>query len=422
MPKNLDTRYGDELLTYYSGNPLNRLSWLRDDYPFLDKVLHSSKSRFIVLDGLCPLLVKIPKENRTGRESHNVIYVGYDDVKTIVGEPFAKTEADFISEWESERDAVGRGRAALVFLGIREEPEGSEKADPFISEHTDGRFHGVAYFAVDVTVTQIRNDDLAERVRQVGNDLKDKHPDSDYTSPQIQARLGGSLDPSVFAQARCYLDWIERNQFCGGCGHKTMVINGGNKLVCPEKDGGVECKDCPTRGRITYLSFPRTDCCVIMLVVNKEGDKILLGRSKRFPPGMYSCLAGFIEPAESLEDAVRREVFEESGVKAKRVVVYGTQPWPFPGNIMVGCIAQADLDDPRSEEINLGLDPELADAQWFSVEDAKKWLQKAQTSRGLRRGSVSEGEHDVHLPPPEAIAFNLIDAVLHKNVLADSKI
>lgn len=417
MPKNLNTRYGDELHSYYSGNPLNRLSWLRENYAFLDKVLHSSYTKFIVLDELCPLLMKIPKEKREGRQSHDVVYVGYEDVKTIVGEPFAKSEKDFISGWSSERDAVGRGRAALVFLGIREEAEGG---DPAVSETTDGRFHGVAYFAVDVTVTQIRNDDLAERVRKVGNELKEKNPGSDYTSPQIQARLGGPVDPSAFAQARCYLDWIERNQFCGGCGHKTMVINGGNKLVCPEKDNGVECKDCPTRGRITYLSFPRTDCCVIMLVVNKEGDKILLGRSKRFPPGMYSCLAGFIEPAESLEDAVRREVFEESGVKAKRVVVYGTQPWPFPGNIMVGCIAQADPDDPKSEEINLGLDPELADAQWFSIEDAKGWLKKAETSRGLRRGSVG-AEDEVFLPPPEAIAFNLIDAVINKNVLAENK-
>lgn len=163
---------------------------------------------------------------------------------------------------------------------------------------------------------------------------------------------------------------------------------------------------------------------MIMIVINKNGDKILLGRNKRFPPGLYSALAGFIEPAESLEDAVRREVYEEAGVRVGRVIVYGTQPWPFPGNIMVGCIAQVVTDDPEAETIDLGNDPELADAKWFSFDEAALALKHAEKSRSRSRtrGDSASEQVSLAVPPPEAIANNLIDAVLHKQVILQSKI
>lgn len=173
---------------------------------------------------------------------------------------------------------------------------------------------------------------------------------------------------AIYAQARSLLDWNMRNPFCAQCGNSTLSLNAGTKRVCPPADlaGGGDKKEdrppCATRGTISNISFPRTDPTVIMAVVSADGTRSLLGRQKRFPKNMYSALAGFLEPGESIEEAVRREVWEESGVRVGRVVVHSSQPWPFPASLMIGAIGQALPGD--GEKINLGHDPELEDARW----------------------------------------------------------
>lgn len=124
-----------------------------------------------------------------------------------------------------------------------------------------------------------------------------------------------------------------------------------------------------------------------MAVVSADGQRILLGRQKRWPPYWYSTLAGFLEPAESVEEAVRREVWEESGIRLGRVVVHSTQPWPFPANLMIGAIGQAI---PDGEEIDLGKDPELHDAKWFSLDEVRE---------ALRVGTSGLGERVSPMPP-----------------------
>jgi NAD+ diphosphatase len=114
---------------------------------------------------------------------------------------------------------------------------------------------------------------------------------------------------------------------------------------------------------VSNLSFPRTDPTVIMAVASADGGKVLLGRQKRWPKDWFSTLAGFLEPGESIEEAVRREVWEESGVRVGRVVVHSSQPWPFPASLMIGAVAQA-VDG--GEGIHLGHDPELESARWVS--------------------------------------------------------
>lgn len=115
---------------------------------------------------------------------------------------------------------------------------------------------------------------------------------------------------------------------------------------------------------MSNISFPRTDPTVIMAVTSNDGTKVLLGRQRRWPTDWFSTLAGFLEPGESIEEAVRREVWEESGVKVGRVVVHSSQPWPFPASLMIGAVAQALPGD--GEKINLGHDPELESAKWVS--------------------------------------------------------
>ena len=154
---------------------------------------------------------------------------------------------------------------------------------------------------------------------------------------------------AILAHARGLLHWRSRHRFCGVCGAACEPQSAGNVMVCT---------GCATH------HFPRTDPAVIMLVT--RADQALLGHSARFPNSvMYSTLAGFVEPGESLEEAVAREVMEESGVAVGRVRYHSSQPWPFPGSIMLGFYAEG-----LTEEIILDRD-ELVDARWFSKSEMR---------------------------------------------------
>ena len=176
----------------------------------------------------------------------------------------------------------------------------------------------------------------------------------------------------ILATAKALLHWHAHHRFCSQCGAPTSVSCAGFRRDC---------------GACGAQHFPRTDPVAIMLVA--RGDRCLLGRQSRFPPGMYSCLAGFIEPGETIEDAVRRETYEEAGVRVGAVRYLGSQPWPFPSSLMIGCIAEG-LDD------GVTLDrAELEDGRWFSRDEARLMLERRHPDR-------------LFAPPPFAIANVLI--------------
>ena len=187
-------------------------------------------------------------------------------------------------------------------------------------------------------------------------------------------------------------------------------MNAGFKRTCPPVDNAgassVTRPSCATRTGVSNLAFPRTDPTVIMAVVNSSGTKILLGRQRRWPPYWYSTLAGFAEPAESIEDAVRREVHEESGIRVGRVVIHSTQPWPYPASLMIGAIGQAI---PEGETIDLGHDPELDDAKWFDLEEVRNALKVGTSGLGEEAGSEYK-EGALRVPPSTAIANRLMTA------------
>jgi NAD+ diphosphatase len=158
---------------------------------------------------------------------------------------------------------------------------------------------------------------------------------------------------SAIAMAKSLVNWHQRHSFCANCGTRTALREGGWKRDCPN------CK---------AEHFPRTDPVVIMLVAS--GDKVLLGRQKHFLPGMYSCLAGFVEAAETIEDAVRREIFEESGIRCTNVQYYMTQPWPYPSSLMIGCTARALNEDIVVDRT------ELEDARWFDRTEATLMIKR----------------------------------------------
>lgn len=157
----------------------------------------------------------------------------------------------------------------------------------------------------------------------------------------------------MLAQARSLLQWHERRTYCSNCAAKLEIADAGYRRHCP--GCGMD-------------HFPRTDPVAIMVV--RHAGRILLGRQSSWKPGMYSALAGFVEPGETIEDAARREVFEESGVRVGAVRYVTSQPWPFLSNLMIGLIGEA-----ISDEITIDRN-ELEDARWFSAEEARLMVER----------------------------------------------
>jgi NAD+ diphosphatase len=175
---------------------------------------------------------------------------------------------------------------------------------------------------------------------------------------------------SLLAYARALGLWRTRHRFCGACGAANLPARAGHVMRCSRESCGNE-------------TFPRLDPAIIVLVIDASGERALLGRQATWPTGRYSTIAGFVEPGESLEDAVAREVLEETGVQVAEVAYDSSQPWPFPSSLMLGFRAIA-----RTDAITLR-DGELEDARWFTRADL-------------------EAGHPA-LPPAGAISARLID-------------
>lgn len=236
-------------------------------------------------------------------------------------------------------EAEARGRGESVFLGIEGDgaPRFAKGFDPGLREALEGE---------GFTVTDLRS-----------------------------IAVGGLIAPHHLGPVACgkaLYAWHGRHGFCANCGGASRIVDAGWR------------RDCPSCGA---QHFPRTDPVVIMLTA--LDDRCLLGRQPHFSPGMWSSLAGFVEPGETIEEAVRRETLEEAGVRTGKVRYLASQPWPFPMSLMIGCIAQA-----TSEELVVDHN-ELEDARWFSRDEVALMLARTHPD-GL------------FVPPPIAIAHHLI--------------
>ncbi|SNR25108.1 NAD(+) diphosphatase [Puniceibacterium sediminis] len=248
--------------------------------------------------------------------------------------------------WQGKPLVSGdEGAQELVRLPLDHPVLAEARAEPILL----GREDGAARFAHDISNWQPEGQDLG----QLGgfSDLSEQvHPSlaPGQRFAELRRVMTGlsPRDAELAASAKAILSWHSRHGFCACCGAASDIASAGWQRVCPA---------CGAH------HFPRTDPVVIMLIL--RGNSVLLGRSPGWPKGMYSCLAGFVEPGEAIEAAVRREVFEEAGVQVGAVSYLASQPWPFPASLMIGCRGEALSD-------KIVIDPvEIEEARWVSREE-----------------------------------------------------
>jgi NAD+ diphosphatase len=256
--------------------------------------------------------------------------------------PSIRNGSQMALDWQpvgAWRDVIAAG-ATLAFLGIAE---------------------GRAHFALDATGTDQLPDPATENI-----DVRTLAP------------LIAGAEAAILAEARSVVDWHARHRFCAQCGTPSEVASAGWARHCP---------------RCKAHHFPRVDPVVIMLAI--RGERALLGRGRRRPGARFSCLAGYMEPGETLEDAVRREVREESGIRCGRVRYLASQPWPFPSTLMMGFLAEALTED-------ITVDPEeLVEARWFTRDEILDMVARAAA------GDPDPATTVPSLPGPVAIAHQI---------------
>ncbi|XP_005094350.1 peroxisomal NADH pyrophosphatase NUDT12 isoform X2 [Aplysia californica] len=315
----------DQIHNYFSLNPLYRASEMRKDTAGLQAAKNNMSTKFVLFSDQKPFLLRSEEPSRKYK--------------------FAVFNINQLGTELLERGTV-------IFLGL-------ETWDPDSN----------AWFAVDIK----------EELSDIGPKF---FPEGKYATPFPVTMQMEPTQAGIFAEAHSVLCWLDKYKFCSTCGSATKIAEGGYKRVCQNWE-------CSSNKGVQNTCYPRVDPSLIMLVVSPDKKDCLLGRQKRFPPKMYSCLAGFMEPGECLEDTCRREVEEESGIKVGRVDYHSSQPWPFPAVLMLGCIAYA-----RTSALKVDTS-ELEEARWFSRAEVAQML-------------AGQHPHGLYVPPGEAIAHQLI--------------
>jgi len=278
----------------------------------------------------------------------------YRDDMEWVAKALNSSAARFVPMWHSRSLIEIRGQEQFAVYLKTGELDNLDSIQPPTLLGTDGKRY---FFAVSIN----------DRQREA---LLESRPEAKFVDLRRAAVDMDAKHAGVLAYAKALHYWQHRHGFCGVCGHPNRLQSAGHKLVCSDE----EC---------ARQSFPRIDPAIIVLVTHENA--CLLGRNSNWPPKRFSTLAGFVEPGESLEDAVVREVFEEARVRLRDIRYISSQPWPFPASSMCGFYAEAESRNCMPSE-------ELEELRWFSAEEL----------------TTAVRDHSVLLSAPVSIAFRLL--------------
>ncbi|XP_057312766.1 NAD-capped RNA hydrolase NUDT12-like isoform X1 [Hydractinia symbiolongicarpus] len=322
---------------YFGGNTLDRSSELRTNLTMLANMISSENAKFLVFKRCNPLVENIGEELK-------LCVFNYQDVNALL--------LDLV---DGDIDTLkSRWPVNLVFLG---------------KERNDAKAFWFAFNTENESKSIMTSSRVFAHQRYDLFRLRVEHA-------------------SIVSQAKSLFHWLDRYRFCATCGKKMITEEAGYKRTCLDNA-------CRSNRGVHNTCYPRTDPTAIMCVVSSDGERFLLGRKKVFPPKMYSCLAGFIEPGETAEDAVVRETKEESGIDVTDVTYVSSQPWPFPSSLMIGFTAVA-----TSEDITI-CEEEMEDVKWFP---------KTEVTLALQNESKI-----LTIPPKQAIAHQLIKTCVLKS-------
>lgn len=369
---------------YFGKEDLNRVSFLRTDEKFIKETLCFKNTVFIPFvqgDALCTKL--------DDKKGVTLTTTTLDEAS----DNFQKLIHDYVEVINTPDSRAVKTHISLTFLGLdtRDNNNIATADNLFIHEHSNMEYKGIPYYAINFY-----------------------EKDNDYQNYSklefMDVFLLDNYTASLFSHAKMYIDWLIKLQFCTGCGHYVYPVEGGTKIHCANPDKSIHCivRD----SRVNNICFPRTDPTAIVIMVNESYDKICLVRSKRRIDDthiLYSNVAGFMEPGETIENACVREIWEETGIHctSEDIKLIQSQPWPYPVNLMIGCLAIVKFNN-SNEIVNLNHDPELLDAQWFNTTDIITALDNEQ------EGFFIPFLDNLYIPGKQAIAYNLLEYVINK--------
>lgn len=383
--------FGSGHTAYFSHSSLTRLSSLRLNSALLDKASTHASSKYLTFDSLNPL------RSSDGK----LCFTGYDELADVIGRPYAQDEKTQVAEFDPE----GKFYPTLVFLGM----DLGEHGISGDGVQLDAQLHGVPYFALDVTSAPRYG--VFKAAQEAKGLTYPSTPRIDLMLPRREA--------AIYSHARSLLDWNLRHRFCSSCGGRMLSVQGGAKVVCPPPSASLAReatalqKSCPTRIGLHNTSFPRTDPTAVIATVSADSKRVLLGRGRRWPPNYFSCLSGFVEPGESIEDTARRETFEEAGVRIgdnARVVIHSSQPWPYPSTLLVGVIAQCEQRGRHGADESIAChDSELDEAKWFELDELEHALEHG--ANAMWEPPIV-GYKGPRMPPAQLMAHQVLRGVV----------
>ncbi|CAI4039208.1 hypothetical protein SMKI_07G1840 [Saccharomyces mikatae IFO 1815] len=368
--------------TFFGQQVLNRVSFLRCSKEFIKKSLNHDSTVFIpFIEGEALIspengdLVQLSKSTNSSTKILSTIIPLYTTL---------------LNTTRSRSDESGIN---LTFLGLLENTDST-----FNFELSSNSYKGTPYFGLDIRVS--------ESTLFKSADFEPIFSFPKMTRDHIFKQT--NKDASLYSQGRMYLDWLAKYKFCPGCGSKLFPVDAGTKLQCSNENKGVHCN--VRDANVNNVCFPRTDPTVIIAMTNSDYSKCCLARSKKRHGNfvLYSTIAGFMEPSETIEEACTREIWEETGISCKDIDIVRSQPWPYPCSLMIGCLGIVKFNG-QNEIINLNHDDELLDAQWFDTIEIIQALDK------YTGGFRVPFKNDINLPGSTTIAFQLIKHVCEKH-------